>query len=360
MAVMLVLSNQDVETILTMKECMAVFEEMYRDLGQEKALALPRVDNLLPSGQEAAYYSFKHMGGGWPRHRIMALRLNSDIITHPLIEGRPRRVKIPMANGQWVGLIELFCTQTGKLLAIFPDGVAQRMRVGAATGLGIKYFARHDAHRVGLIGSGWQAGAQILALLEVRNVEEVKVFSPGKENRDTFARKMRGVIIRSVESAEECARGEDIILCAISSLVPVIQEDWLHEGMHVSCIMPQEVSKGVLNRCNRILFHTSLQGRQTEKGIENVLSGTVRIPHHYEKGWWNEQGTSYRDFPGLPSFIAGREQGRTNSREITCFINNIGLGLQFVALGVLSLEKAERLGLGKQLPPEWFSESVHP
>jgi|WetSurSiteA1Bulk_404760.scaffolds.fasta_scaffold858842_1 hypothetical protein len=53
---MLVLTNQEIEKILKMDECMAILEDMYRDLGNGKALFMPRVDNILPSDYADAYY----------------------------------------------------------------------------------------------------------------------------------------------------------------------------------------------------------------------------------------------------------------------------------------------------------------
>ena len=38
----------------------------------------------------------------------------------------------------YVGLVLLFSTDTGEPLAIFPDGVLQRMRVGATSAIGAK------------------------------------------------------------------------------------------------------------------------------------------------------------------------------------------------------------------------------
>jgi len=355
---MLVLSNEDIEKILTIQECIDVLEEMYRDLADKQALEVARVDNLLPCSYEKGYYAFKHMGGGWLRHKIMALRLNSDIITHPHIGGNIRRVKIPLANGRWVGLVLLFSTETGELLAMFPDGVAQRMRVAATNGLGIKYLARKGACRVGLIGSGWQAGAQLLAVLAVRPVKEIKVYSLRKENREAFAEEMRlktGANILPVESPEECVREAEIILAATSSLVPVIRREWLSEGVHVSCIKAQEVDEAVLSACQRVVVHTRVQQKQ----IDNILPGTKHIPKEHEQGWWNKQSL-WEELPELSDLIAGRISGRRSEEEITCFVNNVGSGLQFAALGVLILNKARYLGLGRELPPEWFSQSVHP
>jgi len=355
----LILANEEIEQLLTMQECLAILEEMYLDIARGQALALPRVDNIVPCSYKGGYYAFKHMGGAWPRYKVMALRLNSDIVTHPHVEESLRRVKVPLAGGRWVGLVELFSTETGELVAIFPDGVAQRMRVGATNGLGIKYMARENARCAGLIGSGWQAGAQLLALLAVRPVKEVKVYSLRKERREAFAKEMRlktGVSISAVDSPEECVRDVDIILAATSSLVPVLRPGWLSEGVHISCIKAQEVDKDVLDGCQRVVVHTTVQAKQ----LDNIFPGTEYIPQEHQRGWWNEEGLRWEDFTELPDVIAGREPGRGDDREITCFVNNVGLGLQFAALGVLIVNKARRFGLGKELPSEWFTQSVHP
>ncbi len=356
---MLVFSNEDVEKMITMKECMEVLEAMYLDFGRGQALFMPRVDNIMPCSHENAYYAFKHMGGGWPRRKIMALRINSDVITHPAVGGALRRVKVPKAGGRWVGLVQLYSSETGELLAIFPDGVAQRMRVGATNGLGIKYLARKDARSAGIIGSGWQAGTQLLALLEARHMEEIRVFSPTRKNRDAFVEEMRGITganIHAVDSAEACVKGVDIIMAATSSIVPVVKADWLQEGMHVSCIKSNEVDGAVIERCNRVFTHTRMQ----ERWVDNVLTGTMHIPKEHKQGWWNEEGRKKKIFPDITTVVSGTETGRNDDREITCFINNIGLGLQFAAVGALILEKAVGLGLGTELPAEWFSETVHP
>src|SRR5256885_3449941 len=167
---MLVLSNAEVAPPLSIEECMSALEPMYRDVAEERVLFSPRVDNIAPNPHPHAYYAFKHMGGTWPAQGIQALRINSDVVTHPLVAGKPRRVKQPLADGRWVGLVLLFSTETGKLLAMFPDGVMQRLRVGATSGLGLKHLARPNVERLALIGSGWQAGTQLAAALAVRRV----------------------------------------------------------------------------------------------------------------------------------------------------------------------------------------------
>jgi alanine dehydrogenase len=356
---MLVLSNEDIGRLLTMEECIAALEPMYRDYAEGKALLSPRVDNMAPTSLAGAYYAFKQMGGTWPAMGVQALRINSDVITHPTVAGKPRRVKQPLAGGRWVGLVLLFSTQTGALLAMFPDGVMQRMRVGAANGIALKRLARPDASTLALIGSGWQAGAQLMAALAVRPFREVRVYSPRREGREAFvseSRKIHKVKIVAAQSAEACVDGADVIMAATSSMVRVIEPRWLQPGMHVGCIKTQEIDGEVLERCERVFVHTHDQAKQ----IDNVMKDTPNIASENSRGWWNDGAHEITRYPDLGQLLTGAVPGRQSPGEINCFVNNVGTGLQFAAAGALVLRKAREAGLGHELPDDWFSEDVHP
>ena len=341
---------------------MAALEPMYRDVAEERVLFSPRVDNIAPNPHPHAYYAFKHMGGTWPAQGIQALRVNSDVVTHPLIGGKPRRVKLPLAPGgtagRWVGLVLLFSTETGALLAMFPDGVMQRLRVGATSGLGLKHLAREKVERLALIGSGWQAGTQLAAALAVRPFREVRVYSPRRETRDAFvaeARKLHKLDIRPVETAEAAVDGADVIAAATSSMVRVIEPRWLQPGVHISTIKTQEVDAEVLGRCERVV----MSNRRQTKHYDNVMQGTPNVKAESARGWWND-GSVKVDFPDLADLVAGRAKARQNDREITAFLNNVGTGLQFAAAGAYVLKKARAQRLGTELPDDWFTEDVHP
>jgi ornithine cyclodeaminase/alanine dehydrogenase-like protein (mu-crystallin family) len=349
----LILNNNEIARLLSIEDCMAALEPMYRDYANGRALLSPRVDNISPSSHSGGYYGFKHMGGTWPAQRIQALRINSDIVTHPLIDGKARRVKQPLAGGRWVGLVLLFSTETGALLAMFPDGVIQRMRVGAASGLALKHLAREDASRLALIGTGWQAGAQLMAALAVRKFREIRVFSPRRESRTAFIAEYKNV--EAVDSIEACIEGADVILAATSSMVRVIEPKWLKPGMHIGCIKSQEIDGEVLDRCDRVFVHN----RQQAKQINNVMPGTPNVKEEHEAGWWKEPARSGR-YPDLGELLAGKAPGRRSRNEITCFANNVGTGLQFAAAGAAMLRRAREAGVGTELPDDWFSEDVHP
>jgi len=339
---------------------MAALEPMYRDVAEERVLFSPRVDNIAPNAHAQGYYAFKHMGGTWPREKVQALRINSDVVTHPLVAGTPRRVKQPLApGGRWVGLVLLFSTETGQLLAMFPDGVMQRLRVGATSGLGLRHLAREDARRLALIGSGWQAGTQLSAALAVRKFREVRIWSPRRESREAFvaeARKLYDVDLRAVETAEACVEGADVIAAATSSMVRVIEPRWLKPGVHVSCIKTQEVDAEVLERGDRVV----LSNRRQAKHYDNVMQDTPNVQSESARGWWNDGRVRIERFPDLADVLTERASGRQSDREITCFVNNVGTGLQFAAAGAYVLGRARAGRVGTELPDDWFTEDVHP
>ena len=75
-------------------------------------------------------------------------------------------------------------------------------------------------------------------------------------------------------------------------------------------------------------------------------------------------GMAHDDFHAglatLPQIMTGRREGRSDDGQITCFLNNLGLGYQFAAAGYVVNKKAREQGIGHELPTEWFTETVHP
>src|ERR1700722_13116822 len=255
----LILSNADIDAVLSMKDCIDVLEDAYRELAHGRGVSRTRSDSFSETTRPDALYSLKSMDGIVPKLGVGAVRINSDIITWPKEGGNERRVKVPAApNGRYVGLVLLFSSETGEPLAIFPDGVVQRMRVGAAHGLGVKYLAREDASTVAILGSGWQAGAQLMAVCAVRDIATIRCFSPNAENRDAFARQMHealGVDVIPVAQPEEAITGADIVMCATNSVDHIFFERWIEPGVHLSSIKIPEIEPNAVKRADRVAVH---------------------------------------------------------------------------------------------------------
>lgn len=355
----LILSNQDVEKLLPMRECIDVLEDVYVELCEGRAVNRRRSDCLVPSGNDDAVYSLKSMDSVIPKLGIGAVRIDSDIVTWPRRGGNMRRVKVPAApNGRYVGLVLLFSSANGEPLAILPDGVMQRIRVGATNGLGIKYLAREAASSIGILGSGWQAGAQLMAACAVRTITSIRCFSPDPGHCEAFAHDMSetlGVMVEPVARPQDAVGDADIALCATNSIDNIFFERWVRPGMHLSSIKLPEIEVAAIKRADRVVIHT-----HDDKPLHVATKNLTVAEAGTDRGWSLGQGIDFSGTPTIADVIAGKAAGRCADHEVTCFLNNLGLGYQFAAAGAVVYRKARESGLGHELPTDWFTQDVHP
>jgi alanine dehydrogenase len=347
----IILSNEDAEELLPMSACITALEEAYCELAHGRAANPIRSDAVTPTSRDDAVYSLKSMGGVIPSLGIAALRLNSDIISF----GTKRQVKLPLAPGnRYTGLVLLFSVETGEPLAIFPDGVLQHMRVGATSALAAKYLAREDASTVGLIGAGWQAGAQVAAITEVRKIRRIQCYSPTVERRNAFCASMSaktGVEVVPVGSSDAAAKDADIMLCATNTSQHVLFPGQIRPGMHIGTIRGAELHPDVVRRSDVVVIH------------ERSVRGAMVMTHGIEmpKTRHAIEGIDDLDVrPTIAQLVAGMAAGRASPEQVTCFLNLTGIGLQFAAVGAAFYRRAVEAGRGRELPTEWFTEDVVP
>ena len=94
----LVLSNNDVQRALDIKECLDVMEESYRELAASRAVNRPTCHSYLPHSLPNSTYSFKSVDGGIGKYGVLALRVTSDVVQEQQIRGTVRLEKLPLAG----------------------------------------------------------------------------------------------------------------------------------------------------------------------------------------------------------------------------------------------------------------------
>jgi alanine dehydrogenase len=358
----LILSNEDIEKILPVGACLDVLEEAYRDLGNGMAATVPRYDVFSPTKPDE-FYEYKTMSGVLPNRRIAALRLNSSVVKWYERAGGMRKDKLPVAGGgdKFVGLVMLFSTETGEPLAIFPDGYVQKLRVAGASAIAARYLARKDSKVMALLGAGWQASAHLVTMSMVRELKQVKVFSPTPQSRQRFVEEWSGkVSARLIEtgSAVEAIDGADMVICTTNSISALFSGEILQSGMHISCVKPCELDVTTYRRSDPLIIHwREAKPYQIAIGVDRQSIPDV------SEGWQHpltREDCAFWDFPTLSQLVNGQHPGRTQENSISCFCNNVGLGLQFAAVGSEVLARAREARVGREIPTEWFLESVHP
>jgi alanine dehydrogenase len=350
----LILSNQEIQQALDINECLEVMEDSYREQANSRAVNRPTCHSYLPHFLPNSTYSFKSVDGGVGKLGVLALRVTSDIVQEQQLHGSVRLEKVPLAKGMFVGLVQLFSAETGELLAIMPDGFIQQVRVGVTSALGMKVMARKNSQVMGLIGSGGQAKAHYRFMTAVMPIKKMKVYSPNVEHRRTFVAEMEketDVEGEPVDSAAEAAKGADVICSATNSSRPVLKTEWLEPGMHYNSIREFETDMAVLEKCDVISIHTRFGGIQHYQppGIDDDMPGVRReLPRDWSK------------YPEICDLIAGKAPSRTTDQQITFFLNNVGTGVQFAAMGYCAYKGAKEKGLGKEIPTDWFLQDIKP
>jgi ornithine cyclodeaminase/alanine dehydrogenase-like protein (mu-crystallin family) len=356
----LLLSNDDVEKALNPAETIEATEQIYLELAQGTGLNRARSQVYLPvesRNNPGFQYRFKSQEGGSAGTGVWALRVTSDMAGHSYTAGVKRRRILPVASGnRYCGLVILFDIERIEPVAIMPDGVIQKMRVAALSAVGAKHLAPRKPRSLALFGSGWQASAHLEYLCSLFDFERIKVFSPNAQHCRDFSRSMSAKLNRSVEAvtdARTAAEGSDFIQAATAAWDPVFDGHWVEKGAYVASIggsdssnKRREIDDETIRRADIYVVHSKEVARQdqspdvweaAQKGIKD----------------WNS-------IHEIQDLIAGRVAGRTRADEITLFNNNTGAGTQFAALGSAVLKRARAMGLGRELPTEWFLEDVSP
>src|SRR5258706_11944936 len=99
-------------------------------------------------------------------------------------------------------------------------------RTGAASAVAARALARPGPATVALIGAGWQANTQALAISRVLEIKELRVFSRDHDRRAEFAREQEaqlGVATIAAGSAELAVRGADVGVTMATSKTPVLE-----------------------------------------------------------------------------------------------------------------------------------------
>src|SRR5580692_358906 len=184
---MLFVTEDQVRKLLPMRECIRLMREVFKGLRTGAALNQPRRRLYLPNGS-----TLHSLAGAWGKY--FGTKIYSSN---------------PKVGANFFFL--LFDAETAKPLAQFEANWLGQIRTGAASGYATDLLSAPKAATLGVIGSGFQAAAQIAALREVRHLTDIRVWSRSEEKRNVFAQTTGA---RAVASAEEAVRDADIVVTA--------------------------------------------------------------------------------------------------------------------------------------------------
>jgi ornithine cyclodeaminase/alanine dehydrogenase-like protein (mu-crystallin family) len=346
----LLVSPQEIRGIVTMAEAVEAVRLGFREWGENSQLNAPRRRIHIPTGVRVSVHQ-----GGVPAAKATGLMTHCEWVKPMAAEQVYPRLNHPVivlydaTEGELKGIIVGEITS-----AELPDNIAVTgLRTAATSAVGTDLLARPDATALGLFGAAGQAKNHLLALMQVRKLREVKVYSRSAENRKRFADEMGPITnlnITPVSAPEEAVRGVDIILTATNSSVPVFDGNWLRPGQHVTTIVGSNVGlvKGGFTAAKRREIDDATLARSDVHGIVSIQQAIqdeqADIYDPVERGV-----IRWEQLIEIGEILAGKKEGRTKADQITFYKNNAGQGVADVALGAAVLEKIKAKSSGQVL-----------
>lgn len=366
---MLLIDNDVTSQVLTMPDVVEVLERAYRDLAAGDAVCRPRIDLRLPTGQGDAVYQWGTMEGGSTSSGYFAIRMKSDVLSEVEYGGTRVQRKYCGTPGTYCGLVLLLSVRTGEPLAILNDGVLQHLRVGADSAIGAKYAARPDSRVLGLLGSGGMARSHLESLLTVRPLEQVRVYSPTRAHRETFAAEMterHGLDVVAVDEPQEAFAGADLVAGCTDAASDVVVGEWLEPGTHVTCIgggLDAHAHRAIdvwLRLGTAPASVNDPSNRPTDEYVAYRARPDDPVWAHHRHGRVQrppegEHGPRMVQFEDV---VSGKDTARTSTTETTFSERGNIQGAQFYAVAGHVYEQARERGLGHEIPTSWFLQDV--
>ena len=311
----LVLRESDVQELIEMDDVIAAVEAAMKELGDGVAQNEPRRRAFAPGGLINVMFA-AYPGGGC-----------TGLKAYTVADGRAR-------------FVDLLFGLDGSLQALIEADFMGSYRTGAATAVALKALGKDGPATVALIGTGWQAATQALAVSRVLEIRELRVFSRDYERRSGFAREQQdhlGVKTVAAASAELAVRGADVVITVTTSSTPVFEADWVEPHATVVAAGSNyrnraEIPAGLVGRAGTIVVD-QLAAAQLESGdlVAAKEAGLFEWDRAVELG----------------AVVAGHWQ-RPAVAGITLFESH-GLALWDLAAGSVVLAAAKERGLGEEV-----------
>lgn len=322
---MVLLTSREIQSLLTLDECIDAVEHAFRVYGEGKAvppavLSVHAKDGgfhvkagLLELGR--SYFAAK-VNGNFPE--------NSSRFGLPTIQG----------------VIVLCDAENGTPLAVMDSRDITTLRTAAASAVAAKFLARQDSRTITICGCGNQGRIQLKALSRICRLETVFAYDRDGEQAMRFSQDLTSelnISVKPVSDLRPAVRQSDICVTCTTSRQPLLGLDDVSPGTFIAAVGADNPQKQEL--------HPSLMAKS--KIVCDILEqcGAMGDLHHALDAGVVTRANVYAE---LGEVVAGKKPGRESQEEIIIF-DSTGIALQDVAAAAVLYEKAQRHGSGVRL-----------
>ncbi len=220
----LIISQSEVQQLVTIKECIAVVGEALKNLAAGKATMPLRSALWLPEKKGAL--------GLMP-----AICRDPESMGIKVVSVFPENTTTEYDSHQ--GVVILFNTQNGNCIAIIDASSITAIRTAAASALATDLLASRDAEELAILGSGVQAQKHLESMLLIRPIKRVNVWSRDFKHAQEFTTSESGkydIPIKPYQNVEEAVHNADIICTTTAAKEPVLFASFVKDNTHINAV----------------------------------------------------------------------------------------------------------------------------
>jgi ornithine cyclodeaminase len=210
------------------------------------------------------------------------------------------------------GIVMLFDAKNGQPLMLFDALEITAIRTAAASGVATKLLSRKNSSTLAIIGSGEQAKRHIEAMLLVRNIKHINLWSRNENNAKHFVNELSAeynIPIHIKKNVQQTVEHADIICTVTASKEPVVMGDWIAAGTHINAVGSSTAAARELDTTAIVkskLFTDRYESLFNEAGDFLIPKKEGAVTDEYVKAEIGE-------------VLSGTKKGRENDEEITVF-----------------------------------------
>jgi ornithine cyclodeaminase/alanine dehydrogenase-like protein (mu-crystallin family) len=303
----LVLTADEVESLLTMDACIEAMAEVLASLARDQLFQPLRFVVKPPQATGLMGFMPAHRAGADAAYSL------KEIVVTP---SNPDR-----GLDAHQGAVLLHDGATGELRALLNAAPITAIRTAAVSGVATRALARPDARNVAIVGTGVQGRSHEVAMRAVLPEAEIRSWSR-----------------RSGGELEELVRAADVVCTCTNAPEPVLRREWLRLGAHVNAVgssgtWARELDVETVAAAS--LFVDRRESALNESGeiIAALEAGAIGPEHILAE---------------LGEVLVGSHQGRTSDGELTLF-KSLGLAVEDLAAAELVVARARAEGVGTEV-----------
>lgn len=334
---MLILTEQELRSLLTMKDVIDAIEAAFHILSRHEAILPNRLQLSIPESHAV----------------LLAMPAYARRLSIPAIDARASGgalgIKIVSVfernNDRQLDRIQavylLLDDATGEPLALMAGRFLTAIRTAATSAVATRFLAMPGPRRLAVFGAGRQAQFHIEAMLEVTEVARVMIHSRSRAKAVALAEQTqaRFHIPCEVVSAEMAVTSANLICTCTNSPQPLFDGRWLVPGTHINAVgaftpSTRELDTETVRRARIIIDAESAAGREAGEIQIAIADGALTAA--------DIRGT-------LADVVSGVVANLAVPDAVTLF-KSCGLAIEDLVTARLAYALALAAGVGRSIP----------